>query len=206
MKIKIKQIIRWEQLRDKPFYELDATDELDVVALMYVTAPEQDIDNSTFETFQQVADTKSCESLSKNISRYLNYVNQFAPKAKPEDKPTDPMALDKEDKKDEQIRVSEIVTGLIFDGVDASYLLNDAEICDLPMLCKGAEMKMRRDKEDSRLWSFLQLQPYMDSKVKTTTDFYPFPWEEESKYAPVPDDDLAMAESILNVEKEDNNG
>ena len=75
MKIKIKQIIRWEQLRDKPFYELDAADELDVVALMYVTAPEQDIDNSTFDTFQQIADTKSCENLSKNISRYLNYVN-----------------------------------------------------------------------------------------------------------------------------------
>ena len=206
MKIKIKQIIRWEQLRDKPFYEMDATDEIDVVALMYVTAPEQDIDNSTFETFQQVADTKSCENLSKSISRYLNYVNQFSPKIKDEEQTTDPMALDKEDKKDEQIRVSEIATGLIFDGVDANYLLNDAEICDLPMLCKGAEMKMRRDKEDSRLWSFLQLQPYMDGKVKTTTDFYPFPWEEEGKPVVVTDDDLAMAESILNVEKEDNNG
>ena len=204
MKIKIKQIIRWEQLRDKPFYEMDATSELDVVVLMYVTAPEQDIDNSTFETFQQVADSAACEKLSKSISRYLNYVNQFSPKIKAEDKPVEDSK--DEDKKDEQIRVSEIATGLIFDGVDANYLLNDAEICDLPMLCKGAEMKMRRDKEDSRLWSFLQLQPYMSKDVKTTTEFYPFPWDEESKYAPVPDDDLAMAESILNVEKEDNNG
>ena len=204
MKIKIKQIIRWEQLRDKPFYEMDATDEIDVVALMYVTAPEQDIDNSTFETFQQVADSAACEKLSKSISRYLNYVNQFSPKIKADDKPVEDSK--DEDKKDEQIRVSEIATGLIFDGVDANYILNDAEICDLPMLCKGAEMKMRRDKEDSRLWSFLQLQPYMDSKVKTTTDFYPFPWEEEGKPVVVTDDDLAMAESILNVEKEDNNG
>ena len=204
MKIKIKQIIRWEQLRDKPFYEMDATDEIDVVALMYVTAPEQDIDNGTFETFQQVADSAACEKLSKSISRYLNYVNQFAPKIKADDKPVEDSK--DEDKKEEQIRVSEIATGLIFDGVDANYLLNDAEICDLPMLCKGAEMKMRRDKEDSRLWSFLQLQPYMDSKVKTTTDFYPFPWEEEGKPVVVTDDDLAMAESILNVEKEDNNG
>ena len=102
--------------------------------------------------------------------------------------------------------MSDIVTGLIFEGVDANYLLNDAEICDLPMLCKGAEMKMRRDKEDSRLWAFLQLKPYMDDKVKTTTEFYPFPWEEEGKPVVVTDDDLAMAEAILNVEKEDNNG
>ena len=202
MKIKIKQIIRWEQLRDKPFYEMDATDEIDVVALMYVTAPEQDTDNCLFETFQQVADSAACENLSKSISRYLNYVNQFAPKAKPEEQTVDPMALVKEDKKDEQIRVSEIATGLIFDGVDANYLLNDAEICDLPMLCKGAEMKMRRDKEDSRLWSFLQLRPYMDSKVKTTTDFYPFPWEEEGKPVVVTDDDLAMAEALLTTTKE----
>ena len=204
MKIKINQIIRWEQLRDKPFYEMDATDEIDVVALMYVTAPEQDIDNSTFETFQQVADSAACENLSKSISRYLNYVNQFSPKIKADDKPVEDSK--DEDKKEEQIRVSEISTGLIFDGVGANYLLNDAEICDLPMLCKGAEMKMRRDKEDSRLWSFLQLQPYMDSKVKTTTDFYPFPWEEEGNQVVITDDDLAMAESILNVEKEDNNG
>ena len=203
MKIKIKQIIRWEQLRDKPFYELDAADELDVVALMYVTAPEQDIDNSTFETFQQIADTKSCENLSKNISRYLNYVNQFSPKVVPDEKPAE---VGKDNKKDEQIRVSEIAMGLIYDGVDANYLMNDAEICDLPMLCKGAEMKMRRDKEDSRLWSFLQLQPYMSDKIKNTTDFYPFPWEEEGKPIVLTDDDLAMAESILNVEKEDNNG
>ena len=200
MKIKIKQIIRWEQLRDKPFYEMDATDEIDVVALMYVTAPEQDIDNSTFETFQQVADSAACEKLSKSISRYLNYVNQFSPKIKAEDKPVEDSK--EADKKDEQIRVSDIVTGLIFDGVDANYLLNDAEICDLPMLCKGAEMKMRREKEDSRLWSFLQLQPYMDSKVKTTTDFYPFPWEEEGKTAAVSDDDLAMAEALLTTTKE----
>ena len=203
MKIKIKQIIRWEQLRDKPFYELDTADELDVVALMYVTAPEQDIDNSTFEMFHQIADTKSCDNLSKNISRYLNYVNQFTPKVVPEDKHVE---VDKENKKDEQIRVSEIVMSLIYDGVDANYLMNDAEICDLPMLCKGAEMKMRRDKEDSRLWSFLQLQPYMSDMIKNTTDFYPFPWEEEGKPIVLTDDDLAMAESILNVEKEDNNG
>ena len=139
MKIKIKQIIRWEQLRDKPFYELDATDEIDVVALMYVTAPEQDTDNCLFETFQQVADSAACENLSKSISRYLNYVNQFAPKIKADDKPVEDSK--DEDKKEEQIRVSEIATGLIFDGVDASYLLNDAEICDLPMLCEGAEMR-----------------------------------------------------------------
>ena len=200
MKIKIKQIIRWEQLRDKPFYELDATDELDVVALMYVTAPEQDIDNSTFETFQQVADSAACEKLSKSISRYLNYVNQFSPKIKADDKPVEDSK--DEDKKEEQIRVSEISTGLIFDGVGANYLLNDAEICDLPMLCKGAEMKMRREKEDSRLWAFLQLQPYMNSKVKTTTDFYPFPWEDEGKPVVVTDDDLAMAEALLTTTKE----
>lgn len=200
MKIKIKQIIRWEQLRDKPFYEMDAESELDVVALMYVTAPEQDTDNCLFETFQQVADYAACEKLSKDILRYLNYVNQFAPIAKtedskPEDKPTEDGK--EEDKKDERIRVSEIATGLIFDGIDANYLLNDAEICDLPMLCKGAEMKMRRDKEDSRLWSFLQLKPYMDDKVKTTTDFYPFPWEVESEPVPISDDEIAMAEFLL---------
>ena len=208
MRIRIKQIIRWEQLRDKPFYTLDPADNTDVVALMYVTADDSVVDNSTFEIFEEVTKTRADElaKMSRDITRYLNYVHQFSAVAVEEEKEVDPMALHKEEKTEEQIRVSEIVTGLIFEGVDANYLLNDVEICDLPMLCKGAEMKMRRQKEDSRLWTFILSRPYMDSSCKSTTDFYPFPWEDEGKPAVVSDDDMAMAEAILNVEKEENNG
>ena len=177
MKIKIKQIVRWEQLMNKPFYELDPTNDLEITALMYVTADEKDVDNSTFETFQQIANKKVCEDLSRSITRYFAYINQFSKNDATEKKEVDPMALDKTEDETEKktVRIADIVTGLIFDGVDAHYLLNDAEICDLPMLCKGAEMKMRRDKEDSRLWTFLMLTPYMSENVKKVTDFYPFP-------------------------------
>lgn len=205
MKIQIKQIIRWEQLMNKPFYELDPAVELDIIALMYTTADEHTIDNSTFEIFQQVADKKVCADLSRAITRYFTYINQFSKATESEKEEVDPLALDKTEDKTENasVRISEIVTGLIFDGVDANYLLNEADICDLPMLCKGAEMKMRRDKEDSRLWTFLMLRPYMDDSVKKVTDFYPFPWETEGKPVVVTDDDLAMAEALLTTTKED---
>lgn len=203
MKIKIKQIVRWEQLMNKPFYELDPTSDLEITALMYVTADEKDLDNSTFEIFQQISNKKVCEDLSRSITRYFAYINQFSKNDATEKKEVDPMALDKTEDEAEKktVRIADIVAGLIFDGVDAHYLLNDAEICDLPMLCKGAEMKMRRDKEDSRLWTFLMLTPYMSENVKKVTDFYPFPWEEEGKPTVISDDDMAMAEAMLNTKE-----
>jgi hypothetical protein len=210
MKIKIKQIIRWEQITDKAFCDFDPNKENDVIALMYVTSSDAAVKEHSFEMYCEVvkAQPKLIEDDIKAITRYLNYVNQFSHYEKEEPQEVDPMALHKEEEKDpETIRTSEIATSLLFGGVDAGYLMNEAEICDLPMLCKGLETKLRQDKEDSRLWTYLNVSPYLSESCKNTTDFYPFPWEEEGKPTIIPEDDMAMAESILNINnKEVDNG
>ena len=211
MKIKIKQIIRWEQITDKAFCEFDPSNENDVVALMYVTSSDAEVKKHSFEMYSEVvkAQPKLIEDDIKEITQYLNYINQFSHYGE-EEKPqeVDPMALHKDEEEEpESIRTSDIVNSLIFEGgIDANYLLNDAEICDLPMLCKGLEIKMRHAKEDSRLWTYLMCSPYLSESCKKATDFYPFPWEEEGKPKIIAEDDLSMAEAILNVGKEANNG
>lgn len=211
MKIKIKQIIRWEQITDKAFCDFDPNEENDVVALMYVTSSDAEVKKHSFEMYSEVvkAQPKLIEDDIKKITQYLNYINQFSNYGE-EEKPQeiDPMALHKDEEKEpESIRTSDIVNSLVFEGgIDANYLLNDAEICDLPMLCKGLEIKMRHAKEDSRLWTYLMCTPYLSESCKNATDFYPFPWEEEGKPKIIAEDDLAMAEAILNVGKEANNG
>ncbi len=211
MKIKIKQIIRWEQITDKAFCDFDPNEENDVVALMYVTSSDAEVKKHSFEMYSEVvkAQPKLIEDDIKKITQYLNYINQFSHYGE-EEKPqeVDPMALHKDEEKEpESIRTSDIVNSLIFEGgIDANYLLNDAEICDLPMLCKGLEIKMRHAKEDSRLWTYLMCSPYLSESCKSATEFYPFPWEEEGKPKIIAEDDLAMAEAILNVGKEANNG
>lgn len=210
MKIRIKQIIRWEQITDKAFCEFDPNNENDVVALMYVTSSDAEVKEHSFEMYSEVvkAQPKLIEDDIKKITQYLNYINQFSHYGEDDTQEVDPMALHKEEeKKPETICTSDIVNSLIFEGgIDANYLLNDAEICDLPMLCKGLEIKMRHAKEDSRLWTFMQVAPYLDSSCKNATDFYPFPWEEEGKPKIIAEDDLAMAEAILIGGKEANNG
>ncbi|MFA6719731.1 MAG: hypothetical protein WCS15_11665 [Prevotella sp.] len=210
MKIKIKQIIRWEQITDKAFCEFDPNEENDVVALMYVTSSDAAVKEHSFEIYSMAvkAQPKLIENDIKKITQYLNYINQFSHYGEDDTQEVDPMALHKDEEKEpESIRTSDIVNSLIFEGgIDANYLLNDAEICDLPMLCKGLEIKMRHAKEDSRLWTYLMCSPYLSESCKNATYFYPFPWEEEGKPEIIAEGDLAMAEAILNEGKEANNG
>lgn len=210
MKIKIKQIIRWEQLTNKAFCSFDPDNENDVVALMYVTSSDKAAQEHSFEIYSSVVKSKP-DLIRKDIkalTEYIDYINQFSRYGQKEEKQKeDPMALHKEEKQPEAVRTSEIVNSLLFEGrIDANYLLNEAEICDLPLLCKGLETKMRHDKEDSRLWTYLLLSPYLDGSCKNATDFYPFPWEEKGKPKIISEEDMAMAEALLSGGKEANNG
>lgn len=209
MKIKIKQIIRWEQLINKAFCSFDPNNENDVVALMYVTSSDKAAQEHSFEIYSSVVKAKP-DLIKKDIKAltgYIDYINQFSRYEQEEEQKVDPMALHKDEKPSETVRTSDIVSSLLLEGgIDANYLLNDAEICDLPLLCKGLEAKMRHAKEDSRLWTYLLLSPWLDNSCKSATDFYPFPWEEKGKPKIISDEDLAMAEAILNGGKEVDNG
>ena len=200
MKITIKNIIRWEQLRGKTFSEFDTSDTDDVIALMYVTTPDKTLGGSLFETYWEVVQQrpKLVEKHSDEISRYLDYINQFSAKA--EQEPEDPMALHTEEsEKPDKTSIGDVAMNLLYSGVDAHYLMDEAELCDLPMLGKGAEERMHRRMEESRLWTYLSLQPYISEKdkIRRASDLYPFPWEEKGKPVIVSDEDMAMAESIL---------
>ena len=202
MRISLKQIIRWEQLRRKTFNAFDTAVADDVIALMYVTSKPSDIEGSLFDTYKDVALEKP-ELVKKHadeIGRYFTYINQFAEKAREE--VVDPMALKSEEPADDKVSLSEVAMNLLYSGVDARYLMDEVELCDLPMLARGSESAMRRKLEDHRLWTFLMVSPYLDSSCKKTTDLYPFPWEEEGKSVIVSDEDLQMAESILSENKE----
>ena len=204
MKITIQNIIRWEQLRGKTFSTFDTSVEDDVIALMYVTTPAKDIDNSLFSEYREVTkdNPKLVAKQANNINRYLSFVNQFYA-TKKEDKRDDPMALQKEGEEQKPTSIGNVAMNLLYSGVDANYLMHDAEICDLPLLSEGAEGKVKQDYENSRLWTYLNTLPYVDQdQCKSPHDFYPFPWETEGKI--VSDDDMEMAESILGGKEAEN--
>lgn len=196
MKITIKNIIRWEQLTGKPFGAFDTADEGDITALMYVTTPTSDTGYSSYEDYADAIRRapQVVEDHVKEVNRYLAYMGQFNTPDKEEE--ADPMALPR-DEKEAPTCISDVAMNLLYSGVNADYLMNDAELCDLKMLGHGAEENVHRRMEEQRLWTYLGLSPYLDKNCKGATDFYPFPWEEQGKPKPVTEDDMQMAEAIL---------
>lgn len=193
MKITIKQIIRWEQLRQKPFSKFTPTDEDDVQALVYCGSS-SDIDNGLFETFQDLAkdQSKLIRKQTSEITRYLNYIAQFTAKVEESGDTPEPSG--------EGVYMQDVAMNLIYSGVDANYVMNNAEICDIPMLARGCEGAMRRRMEESRLWSYQGLSPYMPSEIDSVQKFFPFPWEDVESIKKVKDEDIDMAEAILGTD------
>lgn len=190
-KITIKDIIRWEQLRQKSFSDFDVTDDDDVITLMYIV----DKISKQYETYKEVADARPdlVKKTADEISKYMRYMSQFAePDSDAED------ACETADEKEESARISDVVMNIIYSGVDAGYVMNEAEICDIPLLARGCEGKMRRRMEESRLWTFMTLSPYLDEKCKTPSALYRFSWEDENEESAVSDDDIEAVEGLLN--------
>ena len=66
-------------------------------------------------------------------------------------------------------------------GLDAHYVLNEMELCDMPLYIEAYERKRKEEMEGSRLWTYLTILPHIDAKKMKNgaKDLIVFPWEEE---------------------------
>lgn len=64
--------------------------------------------------------------------------------------------------------IGNIVSTLIMSGLDATYALEEMELCDLPMYIEAYERKRKEEMEASRLWTFFTMLPHIDSKKMKT--------------------------------------
>jgi len=168
--IKIKNIIRYEQLTDKSFSAFDSTNEDEVLALLYcIELPEQ-----TFEVFKRTTATakRALESYLKKVNGYMEFISQFFSETK---KKTDEANSD--NKKPE--KVTDLISILLFSGIDTRYVMEEMEIQDLPMFIGGLEKKKRADLENDRLWTFYHILPQVGKGITKPQDMCPFPWEEK---------------------------
>lgn len=168
----IKSIIRWEQLREKSFSLMDYTDQDDVDTLLYTTT----ICNNegmmhTFDIFRKtLSNDKLVREMVLKLERETEFLNQFQKKQEENKDHTDePLGM-----------ISDIVSTLIMSGLDAHYILNEMDLCDLPLYVKAYECKKKEQMESDRLWTYLTILPHVDSKkLPSARDLYIFPWEEE---------------------------
>lgn len=171
-KLTLKSIIRWEQLRNKSFSLMDYSDKDDVDTLLYATTINALSEPYTFEVFRQtLVNEKIVRELVTTLESESKMLAQFNRKQSEESNPEEsgnfPM-------------IGTLISTLIMSGLDAHYVLNEMELCDIPMYIEACDRQKKEQMESSRLWTYLTILPHVDAKkLKSPRDLYTFPWEED---------------------------
>nr|DAN25549.1 MAG TPA: hypothetical protein [Bacteriophage sp.] len=185
--MKIKTIIRWEQLRGKPFNGIDMSDEEDVVALLYCRAICEKGVKCTLAVYRNTTSNHVlCSAQMSALKDEVAMVGQFMPQNEGSCGKTD------------NIRIADIVSMLVMSGLDAYYAMNEMELCDIPMYLLAYENKRKEIMEERRLWTYLTILPHIDASkmVNGAKDLIAFPWEDNTQKE-ISDEDVAQFESFM---------
>jgi hypothetical protein len=164
--IKLKNIIRYEQLTDKSFTSFDNSNEEDVFSLLYcIRLPKE-----TFEFYKNTFKTApiAAKNEIKEVNEYMTVMQQFSKKSENEEESN-------------HEKVSNTIMSLIFSGLDAHFVMEEMEIEDLPLFISGMEEKAKAKIENDRLWTFYNILPHVGKGIKSPQDLIKFPWEKEDK-------------------------
>ncbi len=173
VKLNMRSIIRWEQLRKKSFSLMDYSDKDDIEALLYTAS----ICNNegkmyTFEVFRQtLSNEKIIREMVLALERETAFLAQFQKKQEVSDLGSAEVSPG---------MISDLISTLIMSGLDAHYALEEMELCDLPIYIEAYDRDRKEQMESDRLWAYLNILPHVDGKkLPTARDLYTFPWEEE---------------------------
>ncbi|MFT0500698.1 hypothetical protein ACMSD6_19985 [Bacteroides thetaiotaomicron] len=178
MRLNLKAIIRWEQIRQKSFSLMDYSDKDDIDALLYTTTicNNEDVIYA-FDVFRgTLSNEKLVQEMILKLERETSVLSQFQREQEKQD-------IVNSNSLPEMI--SGIVSVLIISGLDAHYVLNEMEICDLPLYIEAYEKKRKEEMESARMWTYLTILPHIDARKMENgaKDLITFPWEEAEKQA-----------------------
>lgn len=178
IRLTIKAIIRWEQIRNKSFSLMDYTDKGDIDTLLYtISVLNNDEMVYTFDTFRHILSNKKLvQEMVSKLEKEMAVAGQFQKKQ-------GKSGMNNAEYCPETI--GSIVSTLIMSGLDAHYALNEMELCDLPLYIEAYEKKRKEDMESARMWTYLTILPHIDARkmVNGAKDLIMFPWEEAEKAA-----------------------
>lgn len=166
MKLTMQSIIRWEQLNNIPFSDLEYDNEQHVVSMFYVC---QSYKDKTLIEFKESLSDDDLKTMIADFETEIAIQAQFQPKATPK-------LNEGEVQSDEAPMMSDTISQLVMAGLDASFVLHEMELCDLPVYIKAYDTKTKNDLTTQRLWAFIQLIPHLE-KGTEPQDICPFPWE-----------------------------
>lgn len=187
--MKIKTYIRWEQLRGKPFGKFNPLDEEDYIALLYVRALERgSATGYTLEEFRRTIRVPHINNRQREeCERDLAILSQFVRKngAEGKDVDSDPEYFGK------------LAARLVAEGMGAHFVMEELEMPDIEAFLKGYEERRRERMEESRLWTYLSVQPHCKPMRRGPMDLYPFPWDEHKEEKPIQPEEIKAFEAFM---------
>lgn len=170
IKLNMKSLLLFEQFTDRSFYSIG---EDDMMMLMYCVLITNNDNIMTYSQFQLMMNNKKiARTLFNKCRDELDFMAQFEKKM---DKATN-------EGSGEMVKVTDIITSLIVNGIDINYVMNELRLWELPAIIHTIEERTKQDMTDKRFWTYMQILPHIDSKkVKSPEKLIPFPWETENK-------------------------
>lgn len=170
--MKLKTLIRWEQLRGKPYAGIDLADEDDFNALLYVRALEKGTARGyTLGTFRKVMQRapRQLADLVEEMRREADFNAQFVRR----------QTGGEESKEAGEPRpLSQTAAWLVASGMDAHFVMEELEVPDLPAFIEAYAEARRERMEEARLWTWFTVRPHCAKDwPRDPSELYPFPWD-----------------------------
>lgn len=186
MILTLRAIIKWEQLRGKPFSEMDYMSETDVMSLIYVIKLLAGL-KKTYSEFLKEKGTNDIDSTLKKLQHEILVISQF--QSKKENEQTESTS---DNTSHNPIFMKDVVSTLILEGLDTNYALHEMDLSELPIFLSSYENKKKEKLEADRLQSFYSVLPHISKGLKKPQDLYKFYWETEAKKEAATDEDIEM--------------
>ena len=177
MRLTLEALVRWEQLRGKPFGRMDYRDAGDVEALLYTTALCAGRVHTTFDLFRKVLPRrKEGDAMRAALMEAQRVLAQFQRERKEQ-------PAGKEEPAD--CLIGELAAWLVAQGMEARYVMKEMELCDLSLYVEAFRRRRHEELEERRMWVYLQMLPHIDRKSLPDGErsLMLFPWERETMEA-----------------------
>lgn len=188
IKVNIKAISVYEKLADKAYFELDITDETDILLFLYSVIIANNDTRILFNDFKAVmmANKKLFTKLFTAFTDEMRFIEQF--------NKTEDNQITEANTESKPTSISSIIPLLVQDcKLEINYVLNEMQLHEISEHLQHYQNNYRSEKELSRLWTFLQMLPHCGKSLKEPTDIYKFYWENQKEVSK----DVAMTNKEL---------
>ena len=182
LKLTIRAMCLFEQLRGKSFLAIDDEDMEYILYAMFVTSNSLKLSKPAFDIIMQ--DASMVRWMSDEYHKQMKFDGQLSFYNRVNDAGVTKEEID-EARHNEPDTISSIAGSLIARGMDADYVMNQMELWEIDMYNNAFNDINKETLERERLFTWISMMPHLDkksaAKLKHPSDLIAFPWDKDVK-------------------------